>query len=832
MGIGTAALGFARGAAGPFIRRAWAWFDPLDTSPRWLAAGLIWAALCLLPNVVLLAQGQTPLCADSVTSNLPLKLLAFEQLEQGRLPLWTSRLGCGSPLAADTISLPFDPRNLWWLVLPPVTAYWAMLVTSRLVNGWICLAYFRVHHRLAFGPALVATVVYFFGTMLLGECQLHSTAIIIEALPGVCWLAERLLERASYWRVLALAAAWSALFLMGSVAYLVYVPAFAWVWAAARGCFHQPRVRLLGHLRFALLYGLSLLWAAGLCGVLLVPFVELVSLSNRGGEYPEDPYGLRSLVFALIGPRTHGRYIPHSNFFFFVGVVSLPLVLSCWGRRDNGYVSALSWLGALTLLGLIVLNSPLKPRLVRLFPALATVGCYRLSFFWGMLAAVLVGHGLQGAGRGLSPLAVRLGRLLRCLQLGTVLCVPPVALLLLALRFEWPEGYQDALAHLTPFLWGSFLLVVPVRLYGLGVICRPLPPDWGRVAVVGVCIAAEMVLTWQLIRWIACTPEGHLYPVTPEVAFLQQAHTGDHRISVLELPLNAVGDSRLRMDGFISCYMDAPAVHGLHTANIYQSLIVRDFGRFTDYFPDRAWRRVLYPRASNAVMVTSAHDSPLFDAQAVRFLLSRTPLPPHPDLQLRLHGQSYLVYERANALPRAYFVSQARYGRPHQVGHRLWLAANGVPAGVKEEPARLREEVHLEHRRGPLPPDERGPTTPAVPGRVIADRDSEVEVAVSCPSAGFVVLSDTYYPGWKAWVDGEETPILRANGYARAVRVGPGDHTIVFRYEPASFTWGLRTTALCVGGTLLASVGGWMWRRRSRRREGPIGEETSLRRAA
>jgi uncharacterized membrane protein YfhO len=47
-----------------------------------------------------------------------------------------------------------------------------------------------------------------------------------------------------------------------------------------------------------------------------------------------------------------------------------------------------------------------------------------------------------------------------------------------------------------------------------------------------------------------------------------------------------------------------------------------------------------------------------------------------------------------------------------------------------------------------------------------------------------VVLSDQYYPGWRARVDGEETDIFRANGVVRGVVVPPGEHTLTFSYRP------------------------------------------------
>ncbi|HEY9678478.1 MAG TPA: YfhO family protein [Drouetiella sp.] len=60
---------------------------------------------------------------------------------------------------------------------------------------------------------------------------------------------------------------------------------------------------------------------------------------------------------------------------------------------------------------------------------------------------------------------------------------------------------------------------------------------------------------------------------------------------------------------------------------------------------------------------------------------------------------------------------------------------------------------------------------------------------VTVPSA--LVLTDGYYPGWEAYDNGKQTPILIADGVMRAILLEPGEHKIVFRYRPLSWFYGL-----------------------------------------
>jgi hypothetical protein len=68
-----------------------------------------------------------------------------------------------------------------------------------------------------------------------------------------------------------------------------------------------------------------------------------------------------------------------------------------------------------------------------------------------------------------------------------------------------------------------------------------------------------------------------------------------------------------------------------------------------------------------------------------------------------------------------------------------------------------------------------------------------VEADMACP--GLVVAGDSYYPGWRARVDGERRPVQELDA-VRAVRSGAGRHTIEFRYRPASVYWGFGLTLL------------------------------------
>ena len=70
-------------------------------------------------------------------------------------------------------------------------------------------------------------------------------------------------------------------------------------------------------------------------------------------------------------------------------------------------------------------------------------------------------------------------------------------------------------------------------------------------------------------------------------------------------------------------------------------------------------------------------------------------------------------------------------------------------------------------------------------------KETESELGVSTNQNGLLFISDTFYPGWKAYVDGVEKKILQADYAFRAVEVPKGTHEVKFSYKPESFFLGL-----------------------------------------
>ncbi|GAB4345635.1 MAG: hypothetical protein Kow0099_26120 [Candidatus Abyssubacteria bacterium] len=159
------------------------------------------------------------------------------------------------------------------------------------------------------------------------------------------------------------------------------------------------------------------------------------------------------------------------------------------------------------------------------------------------------------------------------------------------------------------------------------------------------------------------------------------------------------------------------------------------------------------------------------------------------DESLLVDDSGYYGIKNEGALPRCFLVHDACVLDSGDEVFRK-LANNDV------DPSRV---VLLEES---LPRDAilQKPEHAEAPPRIILEKPEEVIIEAHPQSGAFLVLGDSYYPGWKAYDNGVETHIYRANYLFRAVHLSPGPHEIRFSYEPASFTWGAR---ISIGGLIV-----------------------------
>ena len=87
--------------------------------------------------------------------------------------------------------------------------------------------------------------------------------------------------------------------------------------------------------------------------------------------------------------------------------------------------------------------------------------------------------------------------------------------------------------------------------------------------------------------------------------------------------------------------------------------------------------------------------------------------------------------------------------------------------------------------------------------QIISETPSSIQMQLSSGQDGWVMLSDTWYPGWKAFLDGKQVEIVRGFSYFRTVWLPVGEHTLQMQYKPLSFALG---AGLSISGWIILVI--------------------------
>jgi hypothetical protein len=154
----------------------------------------------------------------------------------------------------------------------------------------------------------------------------------------------------------------------------------------------------------------------------------------------------------------------------------------------------------------------------------------------------------------------------------------------------------------------------------------------------------------------------------------------------------------------------------------------------------------------------------------------------YSEFALAFRSHTVAMWENLTVMPRAFIVHRAELADDTTMLTRMWkldfdprrvvLLAEGVPLAASEVDA-ARENVEI---------------TEYKPERVVLN--------VLAESRGYVILADSWYPGWEATVDGRTATIHRADFIFRAVEVDAGEHRVEFVYRQMSFMIGAAISAV------------------------------------
>jgi Bacterial membrane protein YfhO len=791
--------------------------DMLWSTPPWTAA---------TPDGVRFGGANFEL-ADTLTQFLPF----FEHTRRALpdVPLWNPHIMAGRPFLANAQSAVFSPFSVPAYVLP----FWKSLAVIAMLKLFVAAFGTYLLGRalnMRFGGALLAGVVFAFGTFFVAWLAWPLTNIP-PLLPWLLLLSELVIRRPGPLPAAGLAALVALAFfgghpettfhvLVATVLFFGFRAVLAWSGGG------RKRTALT---RPTLVFGLALAGGAAISAVMLLPLLELfLNSADFARRLDTDPGHTEArFLGSFFLPDYWGRPTQTpilgivSNHGFYAGAITLMLVAAALLLRPTPTRLVFAVFGALSL-AVVVGLEPIFSAVTAL-PGFRTAHNGRLAFLVLFVVAMLAGWGLDEVTRARQfrparrRLALAAAAAIFFAPIGWMLVAGTIAPDRLGSALEVAWGFTDPpppvpgplrdtdvlravgdpvppptveIIRLSALLqWlavaGAGLALVAIGLSAFRPGARGLP-----VAVlVGLAVAVVVVDLFRAnMGFNPAIPIEHAeQPATPAIRYLQSRTPN-------------------RFAGFARAGVGQPLQpnismrYGLYDARGYDFPIIRRYDTF--------WRATAAP-PGEFVPPTSRAEATERSLRGMR-LLSVSDVIQHPaDPPIRLPGlrlaydrQDARIYRNRGALPRAFLVGRQRVVK----GGDAALAAT-------IDPSFDARGVAVTERRLPgLPGDDGAGRRAPGHARLVTYGNERVVTSATANAPSLLVLTDLYYPGWKATLDGEPARIERVDYLLRGVLVPAGRHRVEFSYEPASFRIGWIVSSVAL--TLLLAVTLVGWRRR------------------
>lgn len=772
----------------------------------------------------------------------PYHKLVVDITRSGHLPLWNPYAFSGIPLLGDGQTAMFYPPNwLFWL-LPPVHALTIVVLLHFSIAGggmWLYLRSLRLSRLAAF----VAALAYMFNGFLVARVVHLSIMAGAALIPLIFWSIELLLQQRTR-RAFVLAAAMVCLqALAGHPQVPIYTAVGIGLYVLTLAIVHWRREQHWRAFQPLAYLGSVYLVGYALAAIQLVPWIELASFSPRAASASYGFVTFQSLAsfdwllflfpYGYGGLRTTwlqsapGWDLPVYMWERMAYVGIMPLALAVVGiadlRRLRTYQNeraGASRLQSERLLALIVVlvillliaagSSTPFGRLVYLLPAIGKLRAYARAIAVACFAlAALAAFGLERCTAIRSSTA--LSRFYRApIIIACVLILLVNGVLLLA------NTVGSA----------AFASTANNEMFKI-MLDRSLQLDQANAYVPLLLTIASVIVLWWLSRGVT-RRNGAALVALVAVDLLSFAATFNPTISPASFERVPESVAFLRRDpdlfrtaSFITNDRLPPAIaqeqlaiswalpYGIEDINGFNSLQPR---RYTDVLFGPEIEDVSYGFLRDTRLLQP--DNHLLSMLNVKYVLVPKPselvlqplhtdliasgeAPPETGWRSVFQDQHVSILQNPAPLDRAYFVSTVR-----SIPNAPTILAVIKQPGFDPDLLALVE--------GDLTEQEAQRLSTNAPAQVQVERVSpnELRLHTQATADRFLVLSEMWFPGWHAEIDGQPLPIYRTNYLLRGLVVPAGSHTIRMYYRPTSALTGAGITMLTLLGCGIALSGG------------------------
>lgn len=709
------------------------------------------------------------LAADAIRQMFVWRDLGFSLIKSWQLPLWNPYSFSGTYLLANLQSSLLYPGNIIYLFLSPLWAWVGNVIVVMSMFGVFTYLYLRSNKldRLpsVFGALAASSISYLTGWQ---EILVNAQSAVF--LPLILFLINKFSDSKKLIQLLACSLLLAFSIFGGHIQTTVYVYLIVGMYALYK---RVPITHTVFFMVFSFL----------LAGVQLVPTIEAYIYSARESSsnaalLARTLFPWQSLItfFAsdFFGNTAtfNSRLFNYADARAYMGVTAAFFsIFSLYLWRDKNVRFFL----VLLTTGLIFATWPFGQLFSRLnIPVLSSVVPARMIMVFEFAAAILSAYGLNywisqstkaGFRKILAVVAI-CGLVYGSLWIGVLL-------------FKSPEANVSRNNLIIPT--GVFLVISTIAI-----IVKKVP----RLAVIGVITLVLFQIIEPAYYFIKhqpfSTPE-FVFPGHPVLTYLQK-NAGYNRFF-----------------GFGTSYLDNnfSVYYRIFSAEGYDPLYIKRYGELIYSSFNGEVEKNKVPRSdAQFTNEDNYYRNRLFDLTGVKYILDKNDLYssnwependkfPTDKYNLIWQKQKWKVYERKSVMPRVFLAdSYLVEDNPRKILDKIYDKNFDLGNTVileKEPVFKLFE------------PNGQGVTLSSSSARIVDYKSNKVTINTQANFPKVLFLSDTYYPGWKATIDGVTEPIYRADYVFRAIFVPGGNHEVVFIYDPLSFKTGLALSLASIG---------------------------------
>lgn len=730
---------------------------------------------------------------DQIRLYFPNYSLVLSQIKDFQLPLWNPYIFSGNLNIASLQSAVFYPLNIFGLVLSQFE-FWHVLRISPSILGAIFTYIYLRNLQISKLASFFGAISFGFGPFITtwGEEQVNTPHTIIW-LPLILFCIDKIsnlkgkitISAKGYFSFISLSVVFSIF--AGFIQTTIYLIAFAVAYAIFRCGFRRSNTN-----KYIIIFG-AIAIGIVISAIQLLPTAELYFNSAR------STIAVDEVIFSfLLPPESLIGYLAPDffgnpttwNFFrrgvatyyegvMFVGVGVLIFAIYAVSESFGDKLTKfLAFSGVIALI--LTLNSPISKFFVSLpVPFLSTSIANRLLFIPAFCLVILATKGvdmwIKSENKKISKYILILGTAYLFL----------IAYLLDVKFHDFPYFNWGTLTGEDTFKISLRNLVLPIGIF-VSLSTLIIATTWKfkdcrkYVVVVAILISfAHLFLFAQ--KYMSFSDKNLIFPTTGSLDFIQK-NQGYYRSWGL-------GEAYLE-NNFATQYK-------IFWPEGYNSLNILSYAEFTQAMQGGDLESFVFRadaglgRGDSQELLAKNSRRKLLDIVGVKYvvveradwkLAEENGFKKVFEEPVNSEGKQFGVFENLSVIPRVFLASN--YEGPPQVDSTnrtedqiKKLRRELIPQKMLSGDFDSKNVIVLEDPASVSPQFGDGSA------EILSYEPNEVVIRTSSIQPKLLYLSDNFYPGWKAKVDGNEVKVLRANYTFRAVPVFQGDHTVTFYFE-------------------------------------------------